>query len=89
MPDPRSWYAVEKGWKVLAADGSDVGTVDEVLGDESADIFDGLAVSRGIGSNTLYVPSEVVGEIVDGEITLSLSGDQIDGLTPYQPGRQA
>jgi hypothetical protein len=87
MPDPRSWYAVEKGWKVLAADGSDVGTVDEVLGDEAADIFDGLAVSQGLGSNPLYVPSEVVGEIVEGEVKLSLPGDQIDGLTPYHPGR--
>ena len=87
MADPRSWYVVEKGWKVLAADGTDVGTVDEVLGDETADIFDGLAVSRGLGSNTLYVPSEAVGEIVEGEIKLTLPGDQIDGLTPYQPGR--
>ena len=60
MADPRSWYAVEKGWKVQAADGSDVGTVNEVLGDEAADIFDGLAVSKGLGSNPLYVPSEAV-----------------------------
>jgi hypothetical protein len=87
VADPRSWYVVEKGWKVQAADGSDVGTVHEVLGDETADIFDGLAVSRGLGSNPLYVPSEAVGEIVEGEVTLTLPGDQIDGLTPYQPGR--
>ena len=87
MADPRSWYAVEKGWKVLAADGSDVGTVHEVLGDEAADIFDGLAVSKGLGSNPLYVPSEAVGEIVEGEVALTLPADQIDGLTPYQPGR--
>jgi hypothetical protein len=87
MADPRSWYVVEKGWKVLAADGSDVGIVHEVLGDEAADIFDGLAVSRGLGSNPLYVPSEVVGEIVEGEVKLSLPGDQIDGLTPYHAGR--
>jgi len=87
MADPRSWYVVEKGWKVRAADGTDVGTVDEVLGDETADIFDGLAVSRGLGANALYVPSEAVGEIVEGEIKLTLPGDQIDGLTPYQPGR--
>jgi len=87
MADPRSWYAVEKGWKVLAADGGDVGTVQEVLGDEAADIFDGLAVAQGLGSNPLYVPSEAVGEIVEGEVTLTLPGDQIDGLTPYRPGR--
>ena len=87
MPDPRSWYVVEKGWKVVTAEGTDVGTVDEVLGDEAADIFDGLSVSRGIGANPLYVPSEAVDTIVEGEIKLSLPADQIDGLTPYHPGR--
>jgi ribosomal 30S subunit maturation factor RimM len=87
VPDPRSWYAVEKGWKVVAADGNDVGTVHEVLGDTAGDIFDGLTVSQGVGSNPLYVPSEAVGEIVEGEVKLSLAKDQIDGLTPYRPGR--
>ena len=28
-----------------------------------------------------------LGEIVEGEIKLTLPGDQIDGLTPYRPGR--
>ena len=74
MADPRSWYVVEKGWKVLAADGSDVGTVDEVLGDETADIFDGLAVAKGLGSAPVYVPSESVDEIVEGAVKLSLAG---------------
>jgi hypothetical protein len=87
MADPRSWYAVEKGWKVLAADGSDVGTVDEVLGDEHADIFDGLTVTKGLVSSPVYVPSESVDEIVDGAVKLSLAGPEVDALAPYQPGR--
>ena len=87
MADPRSWYVVEKGWKVRAADGTDVGTVDEVLGDETADIFDGLAVSKGLTSAPVYVPSEAVDEIVEGAVKLSLAGPEVDGLAPYQPGR--
>ncbi len=66
MPDPASWLVIEKGWKVQAADGSEVGTVAETLGDENRDIFDGLAVSTGLLSKPVYVPSEQVGEIVEG-----------------------
>lgn len=83
MADPRSWYVVEKGWKVLAADGTEAGTVHEVLGDENADIFDGLAVSKGIVGGPVYVPSESVDSIVEGAIRLSLDSEAFDRLGPY------
>ena len=63
MPDPRSWYVVEKGWKVVTAEGTDVGTVDEVLGDETADIFDGLVdnlVELDVDAFTLGSSARVV-----------------------------
>jgi hypothetical protein len=37
-----SWFSIRPGWKVFAADGSKAGEVDEVVGDEESDIFDGL-----------------------------------------------
>ena len=83
MAYPVSWYVVEKGWKVLAADGSEIGTVDEVLGDENADIFDGLAVSRGVVAATVYVPAESVDGIVEGAITLTTGPDEVEALPPY------
>jgi hypothetical protein len=82
MADPASWLVVEKGWKVLAADGTEVGSVDETLGDEHHDIFDGLAVSTGLLSKTVYVPSEHVGEIRQGEVRLELTPEQIAALKP-------
>ena len=48
MPDPVSWFLVERGWKVVGRDGAELGTVEEALGDENADIFDGLAVAIGL-----------------------------------------
>ena len=33
MSDPVSWLLVEPGWKVVASEGSEVGKVDEVVGD--------------------------------------------------------
>ena len=87
MPDPASWFLIEKGWKVQAADGSEVGTVAETLGDENRDIFDGLAVSTGLLSKPVYVPSEQVGEIVEGAVRLSLDPDAVKRLEPYEPPR--
>jgi hypothetical protein len=86
-PTPVSWLLIERGWKVVAADGSEIGTVDEVVGDSSHDIFDGLTVKTGFVAKPKYVPAEQVGEIVEGRVTLRLSADQAQHLTEYeQPG---
>jgi hypothetical protein len=89
VPDPASWIVIEKGWKVHAADGSEVGTVAETLGDEQHDIFDGLTVSTGLLSKPVYVPSEQVGEIVEGAVKLALGADEVERLDPYEPPSRA
>ncbi len=71
---------VEPGWKVLAADGSEVGTVQETLGDKERDIFDGIALSTSLLSKAAYVPSEHVGEIREGSVRLELTPEQIAAL---------
>lgn len=84
---PVSWLLIERGWKVLAEDGSEVGTIDEVVGDSSHDIFDGLTVKTGLVGKAKYVPAEQVGEIIEGRVTLQLSADQAQRLGDYeQPG---
>jgi hypothetical protein len=83
MSDPVAWLIVERGWEVVSSDGQKVGTVDEVLGDENADIFDGLAVAPGLLKKPKYVPAERVGEIVDGRVTLELTQAEFDALTEY------
>jgi len=83
MADPVSWLVIEAGWKVLAADGSEVGEVDEVVGDSNADIFDGLAISTSRFGKPRYVPSEQVDEIIDGTVRLSLTTAQIEQLGEY------
>ena len=84
MADPVSWFVVERGWQVVDRDGQQVGTVDEITGDENADIFDGLSVSGGFFSEPRYVPSEQVGEITDGRIELRLSRAEIEALPQFQ-----
>jgi sporulation protein YlmC with PRC-barrel domain len=74
---------IESGWKVFAAEGEAIGTVHEVTGDENADIFDGLAIKQGLLSKELYVASEHVAQIVEGEVHLSLTERQIEALETY------
>jgi len=68
---------IERGWTVVDADGNDLGRVDEVLGDEEADIFNGLQILAGTLAKPTYVPAERVGEIVDGRVQLQLKADEL------------
>jgi hypothetical protein len=84
MADPVSWLMIEPGWRVVAADGEDVGRVEEVVGDSSHDIWDGLGVASGILARPQYVAAEQVAEIVDGQIRLSLTKEQFRHLGEYE-----
>jgi hypothetical protein len=68
MSDPVSWLMIEPGWRVLDGGGGEIGTVKQVLGDVEADIFDGLALSRGVLDPAVYLPAERVGTIEAGVI---------------------
>jgi len=83
MGDPISWLMIRTGWKVLAADGSDVGKVDEVAGDDTDDIFDGLAIATSAFGRPRYVPAEQIAEITEGAVRLSLTQEQVEGLGEY------
>ena len=74
---------IRAGWKVLAADGSEVGEVDEVAGDDTEDIFDGLAIATTSFGKPRYVPAEQVAGISDGTVRLSLTQDQVSQLGEY------
>ena len=83
MADPVSWLLIETGWKVQAADGNEVGEVDEVAGDSSEDLFDGLAVATRAFEKPRYVPAEQVAEITQGTVRLSLTREQVAQLGEY------
>ncbi len=83
MADPVSWFLIERGWRVLDRDGEEVGTVDEVTGDENVDIFDGLSISSGFFGGARYVPSEQVDEITEGTVKLALTKDEVEALQEF------
>src|SRR5205085_4449861 len=84
MSEPVSWLLIRPGWKVLASDGDEVGEVDEVAGDSSRDIFDGVAFATSALGRPRYVPADQVGEISEGVVRLSLARDQVESLGEYR-----
>ena len=84
MSDPVSWLVIEPGWRVVAADGSEVGRVEEVIGDTRGDIFNGIAVATGLFKSVRYVPAEHVAAIEEGEVALSLTPGAVEALSDYE-----
>lgn len=81
--DPVSWLLIRPGWKVVAADGVEFGAVDEVAGDSSKDIFDGLAVASSAFGKPRYIPAEQVGLITEGVVHLTIEQAQAEQLGEY------
>ena len=74
---------IERGWEVVGSDESKLGTVQEALGDPERDIFDGLSIATGVLGKPRYVPAELVQEIVEGSVRLTIGKDQAERLDEY------
>ncbi len=83
MADPVSWLVIERGWDVVDSSGEEVGKVEEVVGDSTRDIFNGITLATGLFARGQYVPAERVGEITDGRVELTISKAEAEQLPPY------
>ena len=83
MPDPASWLVVDRGWDVIDAEGNHVGKVEEIVGDSTRDIFNGITVATGLFARGHYVAAEDVAEITEGEVRLRLHKDDVEQLPEY------
>jgi hypothetical protein len=81
--DPIGWRGVIYGTPVTAADGVRVGTVREVLGSDSEDIFHGLRVRLSTGDRDVMVPSDEVTNLSDSPVETDLSRSAIEALPTY------
>jgi hypothetical protein len=85
VPDPTSWLMLEPGYSVVGADGEELGNIDEVLGDQVADIFDGLSVATGLLGKPKYVAAELVASIDTEAVRLTIGKDELERLDEYTP----
>ncbi len=81
MDEPTSWYAIAAGWQVVDRAGATVGEVTAVVGDEDADIFDGLHVETPEGDER-FVRGEQVEGIVEGRVSLDADEHELDAAAP-------
>ena len=81
--DPVSWLLIRAGWKVVSSDGDEVGHIDEVAGDDTEDVFDGLAVATSAFGKPRYVLATQVARITEGTVNLTLTRAQVEQLDEY------
>ena len=83
-----SWKAIQPHWKVWSADDVEIGEVFMTVGDENADIFDGLAIAHHGGPNVVhnwldrprYVSQEQVAAIQEGRVRLTITAAESQSL---------
>lgn len=79
-----SWKALGRGAAVVAADGSEVGKVVQVVGDVEADIFNGLVVSLGFLERNRYLPAERVTGIWTGHVEVDAGPGELERLPAHE-----
>lgn len=80
--DPISWRAIVYGTPLTAADGTQVGTVDEVLGSDGEDIFHGVRVAIK-GRRDAMVAAANISELTAHAVTTDLSAAELKSLPDY------
>ena len=79
---PVSWMTLSEGTDVVGSDGSDLGKVTSVVADIEKDIFSGIEFRSGFLSSTTYAPADLVSEITEDRVTLSITRDEAEDLAP-------
>jgi hypothetical protein len=80
---PVAWQAVPRHTPVLAADGSEIGTAETLLGDEDEDIFHGVVVRRTGSGETVEIPAHRVKKMTTRRVVTDLAPSEAAALPPY------
>lgn len=78
-----AWQAMPPHAPVVDADGGEIGTVAQVLGDEDEDIFHGVAVRRKHDGVTVEIPAARIKRVTTEHVMTDLSGDEAGALPRY------
>jgi hypothetical protein len=79
------YAAVPRGTPVYAADGTQVGTVDQVVDNYREHILDGFVIATG-DAGLRFVDAPEVARTAERGVTLTLQPDQIASLPPPESG---
>lgn len=79
---PVAWTNLTLDTPVTTADGSEIGTTEEVIGDQNEDIFHGLAVKRSSDGEVVELPAARIKRMTDRHIVTDLAESDAASLTP-------
>jgi hypothetical protein len=84
-PEPQvAWKAIEADADVVSSDGQSVGRVSRVVGDQTADVFTGLAILTGAFGGERFVAAERVTGIWPGRVELDLAASAVEQLPKHE-----
>jgi sporulation protein YlmC with PRC-barrel domain len=79
-----AWIAMPYRAPVVAADGSEIGTAESLLGDEKEDIFHGIVVKQRQGGKLVEIPATRIAKITDKHVVTDLAEADTSALQPYR-----
>jgi hypothetical protein len=79
------YTAVPRGTPVYAADGTEIGTVDQVVDNYREHILDGIVLRTAAG-DLRFVDGPEVRRTAERGVTLSIGADEVERLPPPESG---
>ena len=79
-----AWRAMPYRAPVVAADGSEIGTAESLLGDEEEDIFHGIVVKPRPGGKPLEIAAVRIKKITAKHVVTDLTGEDVKALPAYR-----
>jgi len=78
-----AWTAMPSHAPVVAADGTEIGKTEKVLGDRDEDIFHGVVVRRGDGE-AIEIAAMRIKRVTARHVITDLGAGEVDGMPPYR-----
>jgi rRNA processing protein Gar1 len=81
---PVAWQVTPLHAPVVAADGSEIGIVEKVLGDENEDIFHGIVMKRSDGGQAVEIPARSIKRTTTRRVITDLTASEVAALPNYR-----
>lgn len=82
-----AWTAMPYRAPVVGADGSEIGKAESLLGDESEDIFHGIAINRQSDRKQVEIAAGRIKKITEHHVVTDLSASEVEELPLYREER--
>lgn len=79
-----AWTVMPEHAPVVAADGTEIGKADKLLGDRDEDIFHGVVMRRGGDGEAIEIPASRIERMTQRHIITNLGADEAKSLPPYR-----